>query len=112
MWDGYGGVPVTSRAAEAELERQRARRRQEARRAEAEVPREEASTEPGASTGPAPALDAPPARAGWLPTGAVPSERADAPDRALLGLARAERPSGGLARSGGDAPDPLQGAVG
>ena len=26
MWDGYGHVPVTSRAAEAELERQRARR--------------------------------------------------------------------------------------
>lgn len=26
MWDGYGKVPVTSRAAEAELERQRARR--------------------------------------------------------------------------------------
>ena len=26
MWDGYADVPVTSRAAEAELERQRARR--------------------------------------------------------------------------------------
>ena len=26
MWDGYAEVPVTSRAAEAELERQRARR--------------------------------------------------------------------------------------
>lgn len=36
MWDGYGEVPITSRAAEAELERQRARRQAEPLRAAAD----------------------------------------------------------------------------